>query len=181
MSRIGKQLIPLPTSVTVEVNSGIVTVKGPKGELTQPLSSRVTIETADGTVSVNRIDDEKYSRADHGLYRSLIANMVQGVNEGFVKHLILEGVGFKVAMAGKGLKMSLGFSHDVTYQPPENIDISVDANKITVTGINKQLVGQTAADIRALKKPEPYKGKGIRYEGEYIIRKSGKAAGGGSD
>lgn len=181
MSRIGKQPVAVPGGVDINVNDGIVSVKGPKGELTQQLSNRVSVSVEDGQAIVSRNDNEKYSRADHGLYRSLIANMIQGVTEGFSKTLILEGVGFKVAMAGRGLKMSLGFSHDVNYQPPEGIDLNIEDNKITVTGISKQLVGQTAADIRALKKPEPYKGKGIRFEGEYIIRKSGKAAGGGGD
>ncbi len=179
MSRIGKQPVQLPGGVTAEVNGSTVTVKGPKGELTQDVSNRVSVEVKDGAVVVSRVDDEKYSRADHGLYRSLVANMVAGVSEGFKKTLILEGVGFKVAMNGKGLKMALGFSHDVQYMPPEGVELAIEDNsKIVVTGVSKQLVGQTAADIRALKKPEPYKGKGIRYEDEYIIRKAGKAAGG---
>ena len=181
MSRIGKQPIAIPNGVTVTVDGRKLTVKGPKGELSQVLSDRVSVEVKDDVVNVSRKDDEKYSRADHGLYRSLVANMVHGVDQGFTKTLELEGVGFKVAMAGSGLKMALGFSHDVMYQPPENVQLAVSENKITVTGVSKQLVGQTAADIRALKKPEPYKGKGIRYEDEYIIRKAGKAAGGGSD
>lgn len=179
MSRIGKQPVAIPGGVTVEVANGVLTVKGPKGELQQPISDRVSVKVEGEQAVVSRNDDEKYSRADHGLYRSLLANMVQGVTEGFSKTLEVEGVGFKVAMNGKGLKMALGFSHDVLYNPPEAVELSVEENKIKVTGVDKQLVGQTAADIRALKKPEPYKGKGIRYEGEYIIRKAGKAAGGG--
>jgi large subunit ribosomal protein L6 len=178
MSRIGKQPINVPAGVTVEVTNGAVIVKGPKGELTQQLSDRVTVVVADGVVTVNRKDDEKYSRADHGLYRSLIGNMVQGASEGFTKQLEVNGVGFKVAMNGKGLKMALGFSHDVEYQPPEGVELSVEQNLITVKGASKQLVGQTAADIRSLKKPEPYKGKGIKYSDETIIKKAGKAAGG---
>lgn len=181
MSRIGKQPITIPSGVTVETNDNVLTVKGPKGELQQTLSNRVSVKTEDGNAIVERKDNEKYSRADHGLYRSLLANMVAGVTEGFTKTLEVEGVGFKVAMAGKGLKMALGFSHDVTYTPPEGVELSVEENKIKVSGVSKQLVGQTAADIRALKKPEPYKGKGIHYEDEYIIRKAGKAAGGGSE
>ena len=181
MSRIGKQPVEIPGGVTVEVSGATVTVKGPKGELTQELSDRVRVKVEDNNVIVERVDDEKYSRADHGLYRSLIANMVTGVNDGFTKTLEVEGVGFKVNMAGKGLKMALGFSHDVNYTPPEGVDLSVEDNTIKVSGVSKQLVGQTAADIRAFKKPEPYKGKGIRYEGEYIIRKAGKAAGGGGE
>ena len=181
MSRIGKQPVEIPGGVTVEVSGATVTVKGPKGELTQELSDRVRVKVEDNNVIVERVDDEKYSRADHGLYRSLIANMVTGVNDGFTKTLEVEGVGFKVNMAGKGLKMALGFSHDVNYTPPEGVELSVEDNTIKVSGVSKQLVGQTAADIRAFKKPEPYKGKGIRYEGEYIIRKAGKAAGGGGE
>ena len=181
MSRIGKQPVTIPGGVTVDVSGSTVTVKGPKGELSQDFSDTVSVAVAENEVTVTRKDDEKKSRADHGLYRSLVANMVQGASEGFSKVLEVEGVGFKVAMAGKGLKMALGFSHDVTYQPPEGVELSVEENRITVTGASKQLVGQTAADIRALKKPEPYKGKGIRYQDEYIIRKAGKAAGGGAE
>ena len=179
MSRIGKNPIEIPAGVTVEVNEGVVVVKGAKGELSQEISNRVAVKVEDGQAVVERKDNEKYSRADHGLYRSLIANMVEGVANGFTKKLEVNGVGFKVAMNGKGLKMALGFSHDVNYQPPEGVELSIDQNIITVTGVSKQLVGQTAADIRSLKKPEPYKGKGIKYVDEYIIRKSGKAAGGG--
>ena len=181
MSRIGKQPVTIPGGVTVDVSGQTVTVKGPKGELTQDVSENVTIAVAENEVTVARKDDEKKSRADHGLYRSLVANMVQGASEGFTKVLEVEGVGFKVALAGKGLKMSLGFSHEVNYQAPEGVDLAVEENRITVSGASKQLVGQTAADIRALKKPEPYKGKGIRYQDEYIIRKAGKAAGGGGE
>ena len=179
MSRIGKQPITLPDGVSVEVADGVVTVKGPKGQLSQAVSDRVTVTVSDGQVTVDRKQNDKYFRADHGLYRTLISNMVTGVSDGFSKKLEVNGVGFKVSMDGKGLKMSLGFSHEVAYKPVEGIDISVDQNVITVAGIDKQLVGQTAADIRALKKPEPYKGKGIMYVGEHIIRKAGKAAGGG--
>ena len=181
MSRIGKQPVEIPGGVTVEVNGAVVTVKGPKGELTQEVSDRVTVAVNDNAVEVSRKDNEKYSRADHGLYRSLIANMIEGVANGFTKTLEVEGVGFKVNMAGKGLKMALGFSHDVEYTPPEGVELAVEEGKIKVSGVSKQLVGQAAADIRALKKPEPYKGKGIRYEDEYIIRKAGKAAGGGGE
>ena len=181
MSRIGKQPVEIPSGVTVEVNGAVVTVKGPKGELTQEVSDRVTVAVNDNAVEVSRKDNEKYSRADHGLYRSLIANMIEGVANGFSKTLEVEGVGFKVNMAGKGLKMALGFSHDVEYNPPEGVELAVEEGKIKVSGVSKQLVGQAAADIRALKKPEPYKGKGIRYEDEYIIRKAGKAAGGGGE
>lgn len=181
MSRVGREPITLPGGVTAEVSGKTVTVKGPKGELKQDLSDRVTAKVDGQTVTIERKDNEKYSRADHGLYRSLVSNMAVGVSEGFTKTLEVEGVGFKVAMAGKGLKMALGFSHEVNYQPPEEVTLSVEENTITVTGTSKQLVGQTAADIRSLKKPEPYKGKGIKYQGEYIIRKAGKAAGGGAE
>lgn len=180
MSRIGKQPVKIPAGVTIDVAANMVSVKGPKGELQQTLSDRVSVTVEADHATINRKDDEKYSRADHGLYRSLLANMIQGVTDGFSKTLEVEGVGFKVAMAGQGLKMALGFSHEVTYQPPEGVQLSVEENRITVTGASKQLVGQTAADIRALKKPEPYKGKGIKYQDEYIVRKAGKAAGGGS-
>lgn len=179
MSRVGKEPITIPTGVTVTEDKGTVTVSANGKELTQKLSNRVSVKIEDGQLLVERKDNEKYSRADHGLYRSLIQNMIQGVTDGFTKKLVVEGVGFKVAMAGTGLKMSLGFSHDVTYQPPEGVELSVEQMTITVKGASKQLVGQTAADIRSLKKPEPYKGKGIRYEDEYIIRKAGKAAGAG--
>lgn len=178
MSRIGKKTITLPTGVSVKLDGREIVVSGPKGELSQTVSTRVKVAVTDSEVNISRIDNEKYSRSEHGLYRSLIANMVEGVSEGFKKELEVNGVGFKVAMAGTGLKMSLGFSHDVEYTPREGVELSVDQNKITVAGIDKQLVGQTAAEIRALKKPEPYKGKGIKYVDEYIIRKAGKAAGG---
>lgn len=178
MSRIGKQPIVFPAGVTMELDGSTVTVKGPKGELKQDLSERVTVVIDEKQAVIERKETDKYARADHGLYRSLLNNMVVGVSEGFKKELELNGVGYKVALQGKGLKMALGFSHDVFYEPLEGAVLAVDKNLITVSGISKQLVGQTAADIRSLKKPEPYKGKGIKYVGEYIIRKSGKAAGG---
>ncbi len=178
MSRVGKNPVTIPSGVTVEVKGNVVTVTGPKGTLSQTFSDRVTVTVKDDAVVVERKDNEKYFRADHGLYRSLINNLVVGVTDGFEKKLEINGVGFKVAMAGRDLKMALGFSHEVNYKAPESVELSVDQNIITVKGIDKQLVGQTAAEIRALKKPEPYKGKGIKYVDERIIRKAGKAAGG---
>lgn len=179
MSRIGKQPITLPNGVEVTVADSTVTVKGPKGELTQALLSDVTINQEDSQLIVARKNDEKIAKAQHGLMRSLLNNMVVGVTEGFSKQLEVNGVGFKTNLSGKTLKMALGYSHDVNFTADEGIELSVDNNLITVKGIDKQKVGQTAAEIRALKKPEPYKGKGIKYVDEYIVRKSGKAAGGG--
>lgn len=178
MSRIGKQPIEVPGGVEVAITDGKVTVKGPKGELFAPLLSDVTVAQEDNNIIVTRKDDEKLAKSQHGLQRTLIANMVHGVTQGFSKVLEVNGVGFKINQSGKNLKLSLGYSHDIDFAAPEGIDIAVDGMKITVSGIDKQLVGQTAAEIRALRKPEPYKGKGIKYTDEYIVRKSGKAAGG---
>lgn len=181
MSRIGKEPIKIPSGVNITIDGNKVTVTGPKGELVHSVSDRVNLKIENDELNVTRIDNEKYSRADHGLYRTIIANMIEGVTNGFKKVLEVEGVGFKVSMNGKGLKMALGFSHDVIYDPKDGVELSVEENRITVSGIDKQKVGQAAAEIRQLKKPEPYKGKGIRYQGEHIIRKAGKAAGGGGD
>ncbi len=175
MSRIGKLPVKIPSGVTITVDHNEVKVAGPKGELTQFTLPEVTLKQEGDELIVTRQDDEPLSRARHGLMRSLINNMVVGVSEGFSKKLELHGVGFRVALAGQQLKMNLGRSHDVLYDIPQGITISVEQNVITVTGISKQQVGQIAAEIRALRKPEPYKGKGIRYENEYIIRKSGKS------
>lgn len=175
MSRIGKLPISIPSGVTITVDDHVVTVAGPKGSLTQPTLSDVTVNVNDGEATVTRNNDEQTARAQHGLLRSLIANMVQGVTNGFEKKLEVNGVGFRVNGGGRDIEMSLGFSHPVRYHAPEGTELSVAKNIITVSGIDKALVGQAAADIRALKKPEPYKGKGIKYEGEQIIRKAGKA------
>lgn len=175
MSRIGKQPISIPSGVTITVDDDFVTVTGSKGTLKQFTMPGITAEVKDGNVYVTRVDDEKVHRSKHGLMRTLIANMITGVSEGFSKKLEVNGVGFKVAMQGADLKMSLGFSHEVIYKVPIGITIAVEANTITVSGIDKQAVGQAAAEIRAFKKPEPYKGKGIKYIDERVLRKSGKS------
>ncbi len=175
MSRIGKLPISIPSGVTITVDDAFVTVKGAKGELKQFMMPGITVEVVENEVRVNRINDERGPKAKHGLMRTLIANMVEGVTKGFSKKLEINGVGYRVALAGTTLKMSLGFSHEVVYALPEGIQAVVEQNTITVSGISKQLVGQVAAEIRALKKPEPYKGKGIKYADERILRKSGKS------
>jgi large subunit ribosomal protein L6 len=175
MSRVGKLPIAVPSGVTITVDPDTITVAGSKGTLSQFTMPGITVKNEDGTVTVTRINDEPKIRAKHGLMRALINNMVAGVSNGFSKTLEINGVGFRVALQGTDLKMNLGFSHDVIYKLPQGITATVEQNKITVTGISKQQVGQVAAEIRALKKPEPYKGKGIKYEGERIIRKSGKS------
>ena len=174
MSRIGKLPIQIPSGVTITVDSGNVTVKGPKGELSQFITPDVTVTNEDGVVTVIRKDDSKTARSQHGLMRSLINNMVVGVTDGFEKKLEVNGVGFRVSGGGQNLEMALGFSHPVKYTAPEGVNITVNKMEITVAGHSKQQVGQVAAEIRALKKPEPYKGKGIKYADEVIIRKAGK-------
>lgn len=175
MSRIGKLPIAIPSGVTITVDPDTITVAGPKGTLSQFTMEGVTVAQEDGSVVVTRINDEPQNRAKHGLMRALVNNMVQGVTTGFSKKLEINGVGYRVAQAGAGLKLNLGFSHDVNYALPAGITATVEQNTITVSGISKQQVGQVAAEIRALKKPEPYKGKGIKYSDERIIRKSGKS------
>jgi large subunit ribosomal protein L6 len=177
MSRIGRKPIPVPESVTVELAPGRVAVKGPKGELAQSLSAEMKVEQADGTVTVERPTNRGEHRALHGLTRSLIANMVEGVTEGFEKRLEIQGVGYRAQLKGKNLEMALGYSHPVLIEPPEGIEFEVpQQTEITVRGIDKQLVGQVAADIRKRRPPEPYKGKGIRYRDEHVMRKVGKRA-----
>jgi len=175
MSRIGKLPIQIPSGVTITVDSGSVRVQGPKGNLEQFITRNVTVTSDDGVVTVTRKDDSKPAKSEHGLMRALINNMVVGVTQGFEKKLEVNGVGFRVSGGGQNLEMSLGFSHPVKYVAPEGINISVNKMEITVAGIDKQQVGQVASEIRALKKPEPYKGKGIKYIDEVIIRKAGKA------
>jgi LSU ribosomal protein L6P len=175
MSRIGKLPIPIPSGVTITVDPDFVTVSGPKGTLKQFTMPGIAVKVEDGQVVVTRESDEPTVRAKHGLMRSLINNMVIGVSQGFSKKLEINGVGYRVAMQGTDLKFNLGFSHDVIYKVPQGITATVEQNTITVSGIDKQQVGQVAAEIRALKKPEPYKGKGIKYAGERILRKSGKS------
>jgi large subunit ribosomal protein L6 len=167
----------LPEAVTVEVAPGRVAVKGPKGELDQRLSPDMKVEQADGTVTVARPTDRGEHRALHGLTRSLIANMVEGVTNGFEKKLEIQGVGYRAALKGKSLEMALGYSHSVSIEPPDGIEFEVpQPTEVVVRGIDKQLVGQVAADIRKRRPPEPYKGKGIRYRGEHVARKVGKRA-----
>ena len=175
MSRIGKLPIEIPSGVTITVDSDEIKVVGAKGELTVPHLSDVTVKSEDGQITVERKDDERIAKAQHGLQRSLLANAVEGVTKGFEKRLEVKGVGFRVSSSNNELTMSLGFSHEVKYKAPEGVNVSNDKMTIIVSGIDKQLVGQVAADIRTLKKPEPYKGKGIAYEGEQILRKAGKA------
>jgi len=175
MSRIGKQPITIPSGVTITVDNDKVTVNGSKGSLEQFTMPGISIRQEEGTVLVERQNDERQNRSRHGLMRSLINNMVTGVSQGFEKKLEINGVGYRVAQQGTDLKLNLGFSHDVIYKIPQGVTASVDQNVITISGISKQQVGQMAAEIRALKKPEPYKGKGIKYSDERIIRKSGKS------
>lgn len=175
MSRIGKQPIDIPAGVTITVGETEITVAGPKGSLAVPVQQN-TKTTVDGNkILVTRVNDEPESRAWHGLQRALLNNAVIGVTKGFEKQLEINGVGFRLQGGGKQIEMALGFSHPVKYTAPEGIDLKVDKMNITVSGIDKQKVGQVAAEIRSLKKPEPYKGKGIKYVDEHILRKAGKA------
>ena len=175
MSRIGRAPIAIPAGVDVTLEGNVITVKGPKGTLTRTLNPELTYEVEGGEIKVTRPNDEKYLRSIHGLNRTLIANMVKGVTDGYQKPLEINGVGFRLSGGGKQIEMALGFSHPVKYAAPEGIELKVDKMTITVIGINKQKVGQVAAEIRSLKKPEPYKGKGIKYADEVILRKAGKA------
>lgn len=183
MSRIGKMPIELPSGVTVEVNGKVVTARSSKGELTQTIESPlVTVKVEEGTVIVERKNDSIEAKAKHGLYRSLLANMVEGLDKGFSKILEINGVGYRANLQGKKLVLSLGYSHPVEFTAPEGITIEIDEqkkNQLTISGIDKQKVGQVAAVIRGFKKPEPYKGKGIKYLDEHIVRKAGKTAGKG--
>lgn len=183
MSRVGKQPITMPSGVTVKVSSdNVVTVKGPKGELTQAVDPAIEIAIGDGTIEVKRPSDEINLRAMHGLYRSIIANMIKGVTDGFEKKLELVGVGYKATNQGNILDLALGYSHNIIFDIPKELKIETLTEKganpiITLSGSDKQLLGQVAAKIRGLRKPEPYKGKGVKYVGEYIRRKAGKSAG----
>ena len=180
MSRIGQAPIPIPSGVDVKIDGNRVAVKGPRGQLERSLHEAVWVEQVDGELRVQRRNDEREVRALHGLTRSLLANMIRGVTEGFEKRLEIHGVGYRAAKQGNDIELSVGFSHTVRKPAPPGIEFEVpQPTKITVRGIDKELVGQTAAEIRAIKKPEPYKAKGIRYEGEQIHRKAGKAAKGG--
>ena len=174
MSRIGKMPITIPSGVDVKVNGERVSVKGPKGELTQMIDPLISTEVEAGNLIVTRSNESKQSRSLHGLSRSLLANMVEGVTDGFTKVLEIQGIGYRAEIKGQNLTLLLGYSHSIIFQAPPEINIAVEQNKIQVGGIDKQLVGQVASIIRAFKKPEPYKGKGIMYEGEYVRRKAGK-------
>jgi large subunit ribosomal protein L6 len=176
MSRIGKKPIPLPAGVTADVGSGMLTVKGPKGQLAmQLLDDLVKYEVADGEIRVTPLTDAQRNRAAWGMQRTLVQNLVTGVTEGFTKVLEINGVGYRAQAQGKNLRLQLGYSHDVNYAIPEGIDVKTpDQNTVEISGIDSQKVGQVAAEIRRWRKPEPYKGKGIKYRGEYIFRKEGK-------
>ena len=183
MSRIGKKPVTIPTGVTVSVSAtNVVTVKGPKGELTETVDRDIKVEVKDGHVEVTRPTDQIRHRAMHGLYRSLISNLVKGVTEGYKKNLELVGVGYKASNTGNLLDLSLGYSHNIIFEVPKELKVATAQEKgqnpqISLEGIDKQLIGQVAAKLRSLRKPEPYKGKGVRYVGEVVRKKAGKAAG----
>ena len=179
MSRIGKKEIPLPKGVEVHQDGNAVTVKGPKGTLITPLVAGISAKVENNVVTFSRADEEGKTRAFHGLMRALVANNVRGVSEGFKRELDIVGVGYRAEVKGKEVVFQLGYSHPVRFPVPKGIDIAIDAKSghITVTGIDKQQVGQTAAEIRSLRQPDPYKGKGIKYSDEVVRRKAGKAAG----
>lgn len=183
MSRIGKKAVTIPTGVTATVgNDNVLTVKGPKGELKQTIDRDIKVEVKDGTVNFSRPTDQIRHRAMHGLYRAITANLVKGVTEGYKRQLELIGVGFKAANQGNVLDLSLGFSHNIVFEVPKELKVATAQEKgqnpmISLEGIDKQLIGQVAAKIRSLRKPEPYKGKGVRYVGEVVRKKAGKAAG----
>jgi large subunit ribosomal protein L6 len=175
MSRIGKQAVTIPSGVTADIADGTLTVKGPKGTLSMGLSDLVTYNLEDGKVSLKPANDSKDARSHWGMQRTLVLNLVEGVTEGFSKVLEITGVGYRAQSQGKVLKLQLGYSHDVNYQIPEGIVIKTpDNTTVEISGIDKQKVGQVAAEIRRWRKPEPYKGKGIKYRGEYVFRKEGK-------
>jgi large subunit ribosomal protein L6 len=177
MSRVGQSPIPVPDGVQVSVTEGRITVNGPRGELQRSFPEEIGVEKSDDQLLVTRSGESREARALHGLFRSLIANMVQGVTEGYEKRLEIHGVGYRAQKQGNDLELAVGYSHTVKKPAPDGIEFEVPVpTRITVKGIDKELVGQTAAEIRAIRKPEPYKAKGIRYEGEYIRRKAGKAA-----
>ena len=175
MSRVGKKPVPVPAGVTATVDGQMVKVKGTKGELSFLVPEEVTVAMQDGAVKVDPRDDSKVARAKWGMSRAQVANLVEGVSKGFERKLEINGVGYKAALAGKVLKLSLGYSHDVDYEVPAGVTITVPRpTEIVVAGIDKQKVGQTAAEIRDLRGPEPYKGKGVKFAGEFIFRKEGK-------
>ena len=177
MSRVGQAPIPVPSDVEVHIDMGTITVRGPRGELSRTLPEKIEIAKEDGELRVTRATEQREVKALHGLIRSLVANMVQGVTQGYEKALEIQGVGYRAAKKGNDLEVQVGYSHSVSKPAPDGIEFDVPTpTRIVVKGIDKELVGQTAAEIRAIRKPEPYKGKGIRYEGERVRRKAGKAA-----
>ena len=176
MSRIGNAPVSLPSGVDLKVADGQLQVKGPKGQLARPVPPGISVDVSDGTATLGRADDKKTSKSMHGLARALLANMVMGVTEGFSRALEIQGVGYRADTSGKKLNLNLGFSHPVEVEIPDGLKVSVENNTLVkIEGIDKELVGQFAADVRAFRPPEPYKGKGIRYQGEYVRRKVGKA------
>ncbi len=175
MSRVGKNPIPIPDGVKVSLEGCHLTVEGPKGKLEYDVSPRISVSIDGDRILVTRSNNLRQSRSLHGLTRALIANMVQGVSQGFEKKLEIQGVGYRATAQGDALNFQLGYSHPILFEPPAGISLAVDRNIVTVSGVDKQLVGEVAAQIRALRKPEPYKGKGIRYVGERVRRKAGKA------
>ena len=181
MSKIGKKPIDIPSGVTVSNNNNNISIKGSKGELSVTVDSIIEVDIKDNQIVLFPKKKTKKANALWGLFRSLVANMVYGVEKGYEKELELQGVGYKVAQKGSDLELNLGFSHSISFKAPEGIEFKIEKNKITIFGIDKQLVGQVAADIRSLKKPEPYKGKGIRYVGEQVRRKVGKKAAGAGE
>jgi large subunit ribosomal protein L6 len=177
MSRIGNKPVAVPSGVTVSESGGVLTVKGPKGQLTQHIVDGISFDIGDGTVKVNRADDRRQYRANHGLMRALLNNMVTGVSAGFERKLEIIGVGYKAAVQGNKAVFNLGYSHPVDFPFPDGVSISVDKNTlVTVSGISKEKVGQAAAEIRGFRPPDSYKGKGVRYQGEYVRLKAGKTA-----
>ena len=181
MSRIGNNPIDIPEGITVSVDGLVVSVKGKLGELFQQINSKINVEVKDGLVTLSRIDDEKQSRAYHGLYRALISNMIDGVSKGFEKRLELVGVGYRAANQGQKLDISVGYSHNIIFEVPDIVKVSTETVKgqppvVILNSIDKQMLGMIASKVRSFRKPEPYKGKGIRYAGEYIRRKAGKTA-----
>lgn len=176
MSRIGKLPIDLPKTVKASIVDGVITVEGPKGKLSQSIPQNITVEIGETQVVVSRANDEKATRSAHGLTRQLVNNMIVGVSAGYKKALVIIGVGYKAEMKGNNVILSLGYANDIEYVTPEGVKISCETpTKLIVEGIDKQLVGQVSAELRSLRKPEPYKGKGVRYENEYVRAKSGKA------
>lgn len=175
MSRIGKQPVKVPETVEIKIADGVINVVGARGALSQIILPHISLKADNGSIEVERANNSKTARSNHGLMRALVQNMVKGVSDGYSKQLEINGVGYRVAANGAELNFSLGYSHPIKYKLPDTVTANIEQNQITVAGHDKQLVGQVAADIRSLRKPEPYKGKGIKYSGERLIRKSGKS------